>query len=89
MLNKLLTQCLQYFLAKEGRLHLNQYGFIPHRSTTDVVYKVSELITGNKEAWRNTYVISLDVKSEFNNVWWPAVLYELEAKYPRNLYKLP
>lgn len=79
-----MTQRIHYFLIKEGRLHPNEYRFTPHRSTSDSVSKVIEMITANKDAGRNTCVILLEVKSVFNNkAWWPAVLYELgEAKYP-------
>lgn len=62
-----MTQKLQHFLATSGRIHSNQYGFTPHRSTSDAVRKVIDFINEDKEERRNTCVVLLQVKSAFNN----------------------
>lgn len=62
--------------------------FYYYDRSTDAIRAVIETINRYKTADMNICVISLDIKSAFNNVWWPAVLAELgKTGCPPNLYE--
>lgn len=53
------------------------------------IQKVVEFLNKYKADRKNTCVVTLDLQSAFNNIWWYTVLYELaEEGCPRNLYQL-
>lgn len=89
VLDKLLSQRVQYRLFSTNNLQANQYGFTPGRSTTDAIQHVIEIIRDFKAEVKHICMISLTIASAFNNVWWIAVLEELgKTKCPANLYNL-
>ncbi|BES87390.1 Reverse transcriptase (RNA-dependent DNA polymerase) [Nesidiocoris tenuis] len=70
-------------LEKYIKLEEEQYGFMPDRSTTDVLMRIVEE--------RNTYVllVCVDISGAFDNLWWPMLLTELQnAKIPGNLFRI-
>lgn len=89
VLDRLVVNRLLYHLMSRGLMAPNQFGFIPGRGTEDAIAAVYETV---KAHWSNglcTCLISLDVKSAFNNAWWPAILYNIgRTGCPRNVYEL-
>lgn len=89
VLDRLLTRRLQFHLHSKSHISHAQYGFTHGRSTTDAIRSVLDTVNSYKADDVNICVIILDIKSAFNNVWWPGVLHELgKAGCPTNLYKL-
>ncbi|KFM61453.1 Hypothetical protein in type-1 retrotransposable element R1DM, partial [Stegodyphus mimosarum] len=89
VLDKMFTQRLTYYLVKNKLLNPAQYGFTKGRSTTDALNRVQDIILNNRQNNLHTCIISLDVTSAFNKLWWPALKTKLkDLRCPKNLYQL-
>ena len=64
-----------------------QYGFRKGISTTDVIIRLKNLVSGTSEKY--AFGIFADIKGAFDRVWWPDVRSKLrDVRCPPNLYGL-
>jgi hypothetical protein len=89
ILEKLLINRVMHHVHKNNCMNQNQFGFTPQKSTTDAAMLVKEYVEEGLEHGQIAIIVSLDVSSAFDNVWWPTILNTLkEFKCPQNLYNL-
>jgi hypothetical protein len=89
VLEKLITDRLNYYFRKYYLLSGNQYGFTPHKSTEDAINYVIELAKKQLKLKAFLLIISLDIKGGFDNASWAYILHQPTIKnIPKNLYNL-
>ncbi|KFM66622.1 Hypothetical protein in type-1 retrotransposable element R1DM, partial [Stegodyphus mimosarum] len=85
---KLLIARLRHHLLISEYLSPIQYGFTPGKSTLHALKAVRDQIIDNRSTGYHTAFVSIDLKSAFDTLWWPAILQALrEAKCPKNIYQ--
>jgi hypothetical protein len=72
---------------KNNCINQNLFGFTP-QSTTDAAMIVKEYVEEGLELGQIAIIVSLDVSSAFDNVWWPTILNTKKIQLPKNLYNL-
>jgi hypothetical protein len=78
-----------HFLNSNDLLNQNQFGFLPQKSTTDVVMAVKDVIDEALTKWQIVTLVSLNIKGAFDAASWPSILQALkEFQCPRNLYRV-
>ncbi|GBM66418.1 Retrovirus-related Pol polyprotein from type-1 retrotransposable element R1 [Araneus ventricosus] len=89
VLDKLVTKRLYHHLLKLNHLQNRQYGFVSGRSATDAILELKSWIHKARDEAKHSVIISLDVQSAFNRVWWPLVLVHnlRQINCPRNIFK--
>lgn len=89
VLERLMITRVRHDLTSRGLLSDKQFGFKPHRSTTDAIMRVTSRIRSAHQAKQTAVVISLDVSGAFDNAWWPMILYRLKyLAIPHELWHL-
>lgn len=84
---KLLINRLTYYLQKNQGSNNMQFGFKQQTSTIQAIHNVLNIIRRAKDSKEHILVASLDIKSAFNNAWWPAIFHRLRAiNCPSNIY---
>ena len=76
-LEKLCTTRLNHFIRKSHILsddQYDQYGFTPQRSAEDALVHLCHTIQQGKHKNPVTFLILLDIRGVFDNVWWPGIL---------------
>ncbi|KFM76920.1 Hypothetical protein in type-1 retrotransposable element R1DM, partial [Stegodyphus mimosarum] len=86
---KILMSRLRHHLYVTRYLSPTQHGFSPGKSTLNALLEVKDEILENRLAGHHTAFISIDLKSAFDTLWWPAILQALRsANCPLNIYKV-
>ncbi|XP_035233814.1 putative nuclease HARBI1 [Stegodyphus dumicola] len=84
---KLLVQRIKHYLEIKGEITDSQYGFREQRSTIQALSAIQKGIYDAYDSNNHVAVLSLDLKSAFDSLWWPAILEALhDAQIPDNLY---
>ena len=89
ILDKLLSNRINYHLYKNYQLTEMKFGFTPQRSTIDATMEAKSFIEPVLENRGLVIMTSIDVQGAFDSAWWPGILQGLrDFNCPRNLYKL-
>lgn len=89
VLDKLVTRRLDFHAQSRGFFHLNQFSFIPEKSIENTLHDVQKTVNDCHTWDMSSYLIMLDVKGDFNNLWCQVVYAELGRRgCPRNIYRL-
>ncbi|CAK1593607.1 unnamed protein product [Parnassius mnemosyne] len=80
LLEKLFVNRLQWQLGHDNKMNNRQYGFTPQRSTEDALYDTTTAIKTGLRKKEIVALVSLDIEGAFDNAWWPAIIYQLQAK---------
>ena len=72
---KLWERVIEYRLRQNVTISENQFGFMPARSTTEVIYLIRQLIKRFRERSRNLHMIFIDLEKTYDKVprdvlWW-------------------
>ncbi|GFY06068.1 putative 115 kDa protein in type-1 retrotransposable element R1DM [Trichonephila clavipes] len=60
---------------------------MPHKCTEDALVKLNEIVLKGKKRNLHTVLVFLDIKSAFDNAWWPGILSLLKrSSIPGNLF---
>ncbi|GFU28279.1 reverse transcriptase domain-containing protein [Trichonephila clavipes] len=60
---------------------------MPHKCTEDALVKLNEIVLKGKKRKLHTVLVYLDIKSAFDNAWWPGILSLLKrSTIPGNLF---
>ena len=88
-LEKLLINRLNHHIFINNFSNKKQYGFKPQCSSTTALHDLLTDIKELKLQKQQIILISLDIKSAFDNAWWPAILKRLhQLQCPKNIYNL-
>ncbi|GBO08763.1 Putative protein in type-1 retrotransposable element R1DM [Araneus ventricosus] len=89
VLEKLLTQRLNFHLEKNNRLNNLQYGFREGRSTEMAITKLLDTIHKGKASGDHVLVLSIDIKGAFDNIHHSAISSYLDnSKCPANIVNI-
>jgi hypothetical protein len=89
VLEKLLTNRVNYYLRSNNLLSEQQYGFTPQKSTIDAILNAKNFIHSSFQRKGFAMLIALDISGAFDNAFWPKILVNLQQlKCPKNLYYL-
>lgn len=89
ILEKLMIERINHHIHTKNLFSMNQYGFIPQKSTIDAALEVKKFIKNNLDQKNSVIITSLDVKGAFDAAWWPGILHNLRnLQCPSNLYYL-
>ena len=89
VIEKMLVKGKMQFLYSNDLLNKNQFGFSPHKSTTNAAVTGKDFIDETLTKGQIVVLVSIDVKGAFNAAWWPAILKTMKDFHcPRNLYNL-
>ncbi|GBM90624.1 Putative protein in type-1 retrotransposable element R1DM [Araneus ventricosus] len=89
VLEKLLTQRLNFHLEKNNRLSNLQYGFREGRSTEMAITKLLDTIRKGKANGDHVLVLSIDIKGAFDNIQHSAIASYLDnSKCPANIVNI-
>lgn len=87
VLDRLLTQRINWHLEKTNYLNDKQFGFRTHRNTLQAIQKIVDYIQTAKSQKEHTAIITLDFQGAFNRAWTPLILTNLrETKCPKNIF---
>jgi len=89
VLKKLLNNRINHHLYKNELLNDRQFGFTPHKSTTDAAMEAKQFTEPVLKERGLVIMTSLDVMGAFDAAWWPGILKGVkDLSCPRNLYNL-
>ncbi|GBM42302.1 Putative protein in type-1 retrotransposable element R1DM, partial [Araneus ventricosus] len=89
VLEKLLTQRLNFHLEKNNRLSNLEYGFRAGRSTEMAITKLLDTIHKGKASGDHVLVLSIDIKGAFDNIQHSAISSYLDnSKCPANIVNI-
>jgi ribonuclease HI len=89
VLEKLVSNRINYHLYKNKLMTNKQFGFTPQKNTIDAIMEVKRFIEPVLERRGVVIMTSLDVKGAFDAASWTSILYGLKKlKCPRNLYNI-
>ncbi|GBN82580.1 Putative protein in type-1 retrotransposable element R1DM [Araneus ventricosus] len=89
ILEKLLTQRLNFHLDKNNRLSNLQYGFREGRSTEMAITKLLDTIHKGKASGDHVLVLSIDIKGAFDNIQHSAISSYLDnSNCPANIVNI-
>ncbi|GFW87436.1 RNA-directed DNA polymerase from mobile element jockey [Trichonephila clavipes] len=84
---RLIINRVAWRLYKDNYFNKNQFGFMPHKCTEDALVKLNEIVLKGKKRNIHTVLVFLDLKSAFDNAWWPGILNLLKrSSIPGNLF---
>ncbi|GFV68451.1 RNA-directed DNA polymerase from mobile element jockey [Trichonephila clavipes] len=84
---RLIINRVAWRLYKDNYFNKNQFGFMPHKCTEDALVKLNEIVLKGKKRNLHTVLVFLDIKSAFDNAWWPGILSLLKrSSIPGNLF---
>ena len=66
VLDKLLTDRLQWNLWKNNKMNKNQFGFRPQYGTLDAIEELTQSVDRKKDRMRKTMLIGLDCTKAFD-----------------------
>src|SRR5699024_5966083 len=88
ILERIIKNRIELFAEPQKLLGANQFGFMRNRSTTDAQKYLQNAIDKRKKG-EKAILVSLDIKSAFDNAWWPAILKTMDTqKYPAGLIQI-
>ena len=88
VLEKLLSNRIQYHIRQQRGISERQFGFTAQKSTEDAIHELIDLAL-DKRKENIVALISLDIEGAFDNAWWPHLLNELRRQNtPNNLLRL-
>lgn len=71
------------------KLCTRQYGFVPQKSTEDVLYDLMQHISNKLNQKKLITVVSLDIEGAFDSAWWPVIRVRLaEEGCPINIRRV-
>ncbi|CAG4985383.1 unnamed protein product [Parnassius apollo] len=80
---------LTYCATKAGILNGRQFGFKEQTSTITAIDTALSIVKAAKENGKQVLGVSLDIRSAFDNAWWPALFERLRAiRCPKNIFHL-
>ncbi|XP_035229540.1 uncharacterized protein LOC118201531 [Stegodyphus dumicola] len=80
---------LRFHLHQHQIISSRQYGFRPGSSTLHALHDITQDILNNKFSGYHTALVSLDLKSAFDSLWWVAIKQALvNSNCPSNIYKV-
>lgn len=89
VLEKLVIDRLTFFLHYNNKFNSKQFGFKQQTSTVQAIHNALKIVNKAKSNKEHVLMASLDIKSAFNNAWWPAIFHRLRAiDCPRNIYNI-
>lgn len=89
LLEKLFIKRVTYALDRRGENHPSQFGFKEQKNTVMAIDEALSRVRHAKADGNLVVAVSLDIKSAFNNAWWPALLERLRAaRCPANIFEL-
>ncbi|CAK1580717.1 unnamed protein product [Parnassius mnemosyne] len=89
LLEKLFINRIKYQATRDGKMSNRQFGFKEQLNTTAAIMNAIKTIQEAKENKQQVIAISLDIKSAFDNAWWPALLHRLRyIQCSRNIFGL-
>lgn len=89
VMEKLVISRLTYHAQKEGEWSKKQFGFKEQTSTSDAILNIINYIKKAKARKRHVVGVSLDIKSAFNDAWWPALMERLRRTgCPGNIFRI-
>ncbi|GBO09344.1 hypothetical protein AVEN_123917-1 [Araneus ventricosus] len=89
MLEKLMTQRLEYHLKTTNQHHSKQYGFREGRSIDHALDNLLEKIESHKRGKQHIAVVSIDIQGAFDNVSYASIRKRLkETRCPDNIREL-
>jgi ribonuclease HI len=89
LLEKLLIKRMTYRALSEGKWRPEQFAFREATSATDALRTLVNRIRTAKAKQHLVIGVSLDLKSAFDNAWWPALSNRLRTTHcPRNVHRL-
>ncbi|KAJ2939044.1 hypothetical protein O0L34_g19024 [Tuta absoluta] len=89
LLEKLIMNRLTHYMNINGKSSEKQYGFKQQTSTVTAIHGALDIIKEAKSRGEHAIAVSLDIKSAFNNAWWPAIFHRLrKINCPPNLYNI-
>ena len=89
VLDKLLTDRLQWNLWKNNKMNKNQFGFRPQYGTLDAIEELTQSVDRKKDRMRKTMLIGLDCTKAFDCARYEDILNALKKKgCPPNIIRL-
>jgi ribonuclease HI len=89
LLEKLFTKRITYSAQTLEVWSPDQYGFREQTTTTDALKSIIDKVQNAKSKKQQVIGVSLDIKSAFDNAWWPLLLQRLRRTgCPRNMFVL-
>lgn len=89
LLEKLIISRLTYYMVTNSKANCKQFGFKQQTSTIQAIHNALEQINKHKSNNEHVIVASLDIKSAFDNAWWPAIFHRLRTiDCPKNIYNI-
>ncbi|CAG4949792.1 unnamed protein product [Parnassius apollo] len=89
LLEKLYIKRLIYCATKAGLLNGRQFGFKEQTSTITAIDTALSIVKAAKKNGKQVLGVSLDIRSAFDNAWWPALFERLRAiRCPKNIFHL-
>lgn len=89
LLEKLTMNRLVYFMNRGQNLCSGQYGFKQQTSTVMAINNALDIINNARSNKEHVIAVSLDIKSAFDNAWWPAIFQKLRSiNCPNNIFSL-
>ena len=78
LMERLVSNRLQWYLERHRLLSVQQCGFRKHRSTTDQCLKLQDAITRNMNRGRRVLAVFIDFERAFDMVWRDGLLLKLK-----------
>ncbi|CAH2054267.1 unnamed protein product, partial [Iphiclides podalirius] len=89
LLEKLIINRLTHHMNVTNTYFKSQYGFKLQTSTVDAIRNALNTIKTAKNNKEHVIAVSLDIKSAFDNAWWPAIFLRLrKINCPSNIYRI-
>ncbi|GBL83196.1 hypothetical protein AVEN_165395-1 [Araneus ventricosus] len=86
LLEKLLTQRLNYHLERLNKISDSQYGFRERSSTELAIHHLIQKISEGKKKNHHVLVLSIDIKGAFDNIQHSSIVNYLDnSHFPKNI----